>query len=240
METAALKQSIEKIKVAQDAARETMLELHSLVRPGMSEKQIESLALEGLVRRGSDSWWYHGVGALVLLGERSCVSTSGLEYYASETNILSDTDVITIDLAPTIGGYWGDHARTIFMENGKAAPPDAPTLPAFQDGLRAEQHLHALLLQIVRPDSTYAEIFYRINEEIERIGFINLDYRKTLGHTIEFLEQDRIYIEGDVRSTFAELGKPFTFEPHIAKRGGDRGFKREDIYYFEGSTLRRL
>ena len=240
MGTAVLERSIEKNRAAQNAARDTIHELHALVRPGMSEKEIETLALEGLVRRGSDSWWYHGVGALVLLGPRSRVSTSGLNYYASETNILGDNDVVTLDLAPTIGGYWGDYARTIFIENGAAAPEDQPSTPAFRQGLDAELHLHEMLMRTARPDSTFEEIYYKLNEEIERIGFVNLDYKKNLGHTVEVLEQDRIYIEKGVRSTFAELARPFTFEPHIAREGGDRGFKRENIYYFEGDTLRCL
>ncbi len=225
---------------AQNAARETMSELHRLIRPGMSEKQIESLALEGLVKRGSNSWWYHGVGALVLLGDRSRVSTSGREYYASDSNILGENDLVTLDLAPTIDGCWGDYARTIFFEDGRAAPEDQPGRPEFRDGLEAELQLHRRLMELLRPEMTYEEVYYMMNREIDQLGFLNLDYRKNLGHTVEVDEKDRVYIEKGSLSTFAELAKPFTFEPHIARPDGRVGFKRENIYYFEGGTLRCL
>lgn len=225
---------------AQNAARTAMDALHEMVRPGMSEKEIEDLVIALMVQNGSDSWWYHGVGALVLLGDRSKVSVGGREYHASETNLAAENEIITVDLAPTIQGYWGDYARTIFLEGGKAAPQDRPSLPEHRRGLEAELHLHEMLMQNARPDSTLEEIFFLLNEEIDRIGFVNLDYKKNLGHTIEWDQADRVYIEKGSQSTFAELGKPFTLEPHIAEKGGSRGFKRENIYYFEGDQLRCL
>lgn len=225
---------------AQQIARETMSELNTLIRPGMSEKHIETLALRGLTQRGSTGWWYHGVGALVLLGERSRVSTSGSDYFASEENILKENDVVTVDLAPTVGDCWGDYARTIFVENGMPSPEDKPSTPEYRDGVDAQLHLHAMLMDIARPDMTLENVFELINEEIDRIGFVNLDFKKNLGHTIEVEQGDRVYLEKGSRSTFAELAKPFTLEPHIARKNGDRGFKRENIYYFEGDELRCL
>ena len=55
-----------KNKIAQNIARETMSELHNVIEVGMSEKEIERKALALMTQKGSNSWWYHGVGALVI------------------------------------------------------------------------------------------------------------------------------------------------------------------------------
>jgi len=232
---------MDKNRIAQNIARETMHELHNFIQVGMSEKEIENQAVELMVRKGSNGWWYHGVGALVLLGQRSVVSLSGREYYASEENRVAENDVITIDLAPTVDGFWGDYARTIFFEDGQVAPEDAPRSTLFRQGLEAELHLHRELVEIAAPEMTYEQLFFRLNEEIAALGFENLDLHGNLGHSVEIDQADRIYIERGSTRTLREVGRMFTFEPHIRPAGGALGFKREDIYYFDASgTLQRL
>lgn len=80
-----------------------------------------------------------------------------------------------------------------------------------------------------------------MNVEIARLGFENLDVHGNLGHSVEMDERERIYLEQGSTRSFAEVGKAFTFEPHIRVPGTGEGFKREDIYYFDASSaLRRL
>ena len=228
-----------KNQIAQNIARETISELHGFVRVGMSEKEIETKALELMTKKGSNSWWYHGIGALVLLGKRSILSMSGRDYFASEENCVSENDVITIDLAPTVDGFWGDYARTLFVEEGRVAEEDAPQSPLFRQGLEAELYLHNQLMECATPEMTYEELFFKMNAEIRSLGFENLDVHGNLGHSVEIQEFDRIYIEQGSLLSFKKVGKPFTFEPHIRLIGGTFGFKRENIYYFDeqGSLL---
>ena len=226
---------------AQNIARETMRELHQFIRLGMSEKQIFDQAVSLMTQKGSDGWWYHGLGALVLLGERSALSISGTQYKASTENRVAENDVITIDLAPTLDSCWGDYARTIFVEGGKVAAEDQPTIEPFRRGLQAELHLHQKLFENANPDMTLEALYYTLNEEIVKIGFTNLDFHGNLGHSVEIDEADRIYIERGSSATIREIGKPFTFEPHICEQDGKWGFKREDIFYFdESGMLQRL
>ena len=223
---------------AQNIARETMEALKTFIRPGVSEKEIETYANRLMEAKGSNSWWYHGIGSLVLLGERSDKSYPWREFFASDSNRVADFDVITIDLAPTVDGFWGDYARTIFVERGEVVMDGRDLVtPEFREGHEMELHLHDKLLDIARPDHTLEEIFYLLNEEITRCGYLNLDNHGNLGHTVEVMEYDRIYLEKGEKRTFRELGKMFTFEPHIQKRGGKYGIKRENIYYFEGDKL---
>lgn len=218
-----------------------MRELHQYITVGMSEKQIMNQAVTLMTQKGSNSWWYHGLGALVLLGERSTLSVSGTKYEASTENRVAENDVITIDLAPTLDGFWGDYARTIFVEDGKVAAEDQLTMEPFRSGLQAELYLHQKLVEVAKPDMTLEALYYALNEEITKIGFTNLDFHGNLGHSVEIDEADRIYIERGSTATFREIGKPFTFEPHICERGGKWGFKREDIYFFdESGSLQQL
>lgn len=232
---------MEKNRTAQNIARQTLSELHDFIRVGMSEKEIETRALEMMTRKGSNGWWYHGIGALVLLGERSIQSMSGRDYFASQTNRVAENDIVTIDLAPTVDGFWGDYARTIFIEEGRVAPEDQPRTALFRQGLDAELYLHQKLLEIAAPDMTYEEVFFRLNAEIRALGFENLDVHGNLGHSVEMDQADRIYLERGSTRTLRAVGRPFTFEPHIRPAGGAVGFKREDIYYFDAAgRLQRL
>jgi Xaa-Pro aminopeptidase len=230
---------VEKNKIAQNIARETMSELHKFVKVGMSEKEIEQKALDLMVEKGSNSWWYHGIGAVVLLGKRSIASMPGRNYRASEENRVSENDVVTVDLAPTVDGFWGDYARTLFLENGRVAKEDDPQTPHFRQGLEAELSLHKKLMELATPDMTFEELFFKLNAEIIKLGFENLDFKGNLGHTIEMDQADRIYIE---RGSITSLGleKAFTFEPHIKPAGGPFGYKRENIYYFDESGILRV
>jgi len=232
---------VEKYAAAQNIARETMRDLYDFIQVGMSEKEIYDQAIALMTRKGSNSWWYHGLGALVLLGERSVVSVSGTQYIPSKDHCVSEDDVVTIDLAPTLDGYWGDYARMIFVENGRVVEEDQLSTELFQEGLAAEWTLHAKLCAMADLDLTYEDVFYQLNQEITQLGFENLDFHGNLGHSIEFDQANRIYIEKGNQTTFRESGKPFTLEPHIRKLGGTVGFKREDIYYFnETGALQRL
>lgn len=227
--------------IAQDIARETMHELHHFIKVGMSEKSIADKCKQLMEEKGSNGWWYHGVPAMVLLGERSILSLSGRQYQPLDDSCVSDTDVVTIDLAPTVDGYWGDYARTIFIEEGVVAGDDSPRLPAFQEGLAAEYYLHAKLIEMATPEMKYEDLYYALNREINALGFENLDFHGNLGHSVELIESDRVYIEKGVKATFAEVGRTFTLEPHIRVVGSRYGFKREDIYYFdESGRLQRL
>jgi Xaa-Pro aminopeptidase len=230
---------MKKNKIAQDIARETMSELHEFVKVGMSEKEIQQKALDLMVAKGSNSWWYHGIGAVVLLGKRSIASMAGRDYFASQENRVSENDVVTVDLAPTVDGFWGDYARTLFVEDGSVAPEDYPRTPLFRQGLEAELHVHKKLMEYATPETTFEGLFLTLNAEISKLGFENLDFKGNLGHTIEMDQADRIYIERGSKTSIG-VGKAFTLEPHIRQTGGSLGFKRENIYYFDENGILQL
>ena len=71
------------------------------------------------------------------------------------------------------------------------------------------------------------------------MGYMNLDFRGNLGHTIEKHLNDRRYIEANNETLLGDCNM-FTFEPHIRQTNDTWGFKMENIYYFENDIVTPL
>ena len=230
-------EKLEKNRIAQSIAKETLEEMKDILHPGMNEKLIHDIVCEKMIKKGSGAFWYHSLGALVLLGERSVLSISARDYIPDENNILMDHDILTIDVSPTFDSMWGDHARTFFFENGKYVSYKEINDPLYKRGIQAEIILHNTLIEEIKPSMSYEEAYIHLSDKIRSLGFINLDFHGNLGHSIEEDEKDRICLEMGNKKTFQEYGKPFTLEPHIALKGSKTGFKMEDIYYIDGDRF---
>ncbi|KKK58904.1 hypothetical protein LCGC14_3039710, partial [marine sediment metagenome] len=109
--------NINEYKTIQRSAKEVLGEIKHFIVKGVTEKDISDECIELLREKGITECWYHGVPALVLCGSRSRMSVSGRDYIASE-EMVSDTDLVTIDLSPSKENIWGDCARSFAVENG--------------------------------------------------------------------------------------------------------------------------
>ena len=96
-----------------------------------------------------------------------------------------------------------------------------------------EQTLHRLLQDFVDTDTTYHQVWERVNAFLRENGWSNMDFHGNLGHSIEDDPSDRIYLEEGNHTRLSAYGKPFTFEPHVCRTSGTLGVKREQIYYFD-------
>ncbi|MGV8911762.1 MAG: M24 family metallopeptidase [Rhodoglobus sp.] len=223
----------------QSIARETMDIARQNIRAGQTLASVRQLCEDTLRELGADSFWYWGIGALVLCGEDTISSVSGREYTTADS-VIRDEEIITIDLSPQRGGFWGDFARTIIVENGSAIE-DArlATRAEWQAGVLAEEQLHRDLIEVAGPSMTFEELHGEMNSRIRELGFENLDFLGNVGHSIERRSADRIYLE---KGNAARIGDTalFTFEPHIRRPGGLDGFKHENIYYFTNDRLVEL
>ena len=221
----------------QSLAKETMEYCSSIICAGMSLVDLRG-QLERFMMQKVDSFWYWGIGAFVFAGKDTTISISGREYQTADYCLKND-DIITIDLSPQIDGYWGDYARTIILESG-AVKYDADTIAdaEWQDGIAFQRELHKYLCDIAGPDMTFADLYYILNKKIETGCFINLDFKKNLGHSIE-KGKERIYIDKYNEAKLSSVPF-FTFEPHISRAGGTCGFKQEDVYYFEQGRVTAL
>ena len=223
----------------QKIAKDTIEFIKTEIKPGMLLSQVRSLCEDKMLELGADSFWYWDVGAFVFSGDETTVSVSGKEYSTSDRTIGSD-DIVTIDLSPQIGDTWGDHARTVIIENGCVVKSVTEIGNSeWREGLMMEKKLHDKMTEIVSPDMTFEDLYYQMNEYIKDEGYINLDFMGNLGHSIVRRKDDRIYIEKGNRSKLGDVDY-FTFEPHISVAGSKFGYKREDIYYFENGVIKKL
>lgn len=205
----------------------------------MSLSKVRSICEKFMLENGADLFWYWDIGALVFSGDETTVSISGKKYQTSEKTI-NKNDIITVDLSPQNNNIWGDYARTIIIENGKVVNNiENIHNTEWKHGLQIEQYLHQVLIEKVTPDMTFEDLYFYINGIISKHGFINLDFLGNLGHSIVKNKNDRIYIEKGNNLKLSEV-EMFTFEPHISIPNSKYGYKREDIYYFEGRKLLKL
>ena len=230
-------EDLQKYKKVQTIAKETIEHLRSFIKEYVSEKEIKEEA-EGFMKvNGIHSYWYHNIGAMVFVGERTIVSV-GREYQPTNAKVLSE-DLVTVDLAPEIDGFWGDFARSFIIVNGKVGETNMSKIPEITEGIKTETIVHEKFKNTMKEDMSLQEAYVKMNSFIEELGFINLDFKKNLGHSIEKNIDDRKYIEARNNIKFGEIDL-FTFEPHIKKKNGNYGVRHENIYYFNNGKVETL
>ena len=229
---------IQDYKRVQQIAKQTMAWMREQIRPGMELAEVRRLCEAEMKRLGAASFWYYDIGALCFSGAQTALSVSGRQYRTPDRRIQRD-DIVTIDLSPQIDGCWGDYARTIVLQEGEAAQTENIRNEEWKSGLLAEEALHQELRRFARPELSFHQLQEHINQVVREKGFVNLDFRGNLGHTIAEKKEERVFIEKDAGLRLGEAGL-FTFEPHIGRPGSAYGYKREDIYYFDQNGLQLL
>ncbi|MFC3178086.1 M24 family metallopeptidase [Undibacterium amnicola] len=212
----------------QHCAKTVMAQLPHLLIAEDSEYTIAAKAYQLLCEQGLTETWYYDCPALVLAGTRSCLSISGREYQASQEK-LGGKNLISIDLSPSLDTVWGDFSRTFAFEFGSYVE-HAKTLE-YQNGLSFLRKLHEEMCNWVRPNTSFHQLFQWANVRIRESGFVNLDFRTNVGHSIEVQRERRQYIQANNHQLISSIDF-FSFEPFIRLKGGHWGFKHEDIYYF--------
>ncbi|MBR7792577.1 aminopeptidase P family protein [Undibacterium sp. FT147W] len=224
---------IEQHRQVQSAAKTVLQQMAGLITADDTEKSIAEKAHRLLQAQGYPDTWYHSCPALVLLGSRSCVSISGRDYQPNEERVGND-NLVTIDLSPTRDRFWGDCARSFPIENGRVTP--TPQLIEFRNGLNFLKQMHQQMQALVGPQTTFGQLFDWANMRIRQNGFVNLDYRNNVGHSIANDKDQRQYIDSSNDIPLSEVGF-FSFEPFIRLKGGKWGFKREGIFYFNDAGM---
>lgn len=223
----------------QQIARQTMSYIKKQIKVGMNLRELRQIAESKMLALGASSFWYWNIGALVFSGKETTLSVSGKRYRTAK-KLIKENDIITVDLSPQFGNFCGDYARTIIIENGVVVNNvcDISNIE-WKDGLLMEDKLHEKLMSLATPETTFEELYLYFNNYITINGYNNLDFLGNLGHSIEISKNNRIYIEKGNKATLGSVNF-FTFEPHIAIKGSNFGFKKENIYYFEKSFLKEL
>ena len=223
----------------QKIAKQALSYARQIIEPGMPLTELRKFCENEMMRLGADSFWYWNIGALCFSGDETAVSVSGKKYRTSDRVIAAD-DIITIDLSPQRKKIWGDYARTVVLEKGRVVEKiENISNDEWRAGLLMEECLHRELEHFATPATTFEELYDYMNCYIVQNGFINLDFKGNLGHSIAKSKMGRIYIESGNHTRLSQVSL-FTFEPHISMHGSKYGYKKEDIYYFQDGTLNRL
>ena len=227
------------IQGMQNLNRATIEYASTVIVPGMTLVELRKLCEAYMLSHGADSFWYWDVGAFVFAGDKTTVSVSGREY-KTDDHIIALNDIITIDLSPQNNCIWGDYARTLIVESGRIVRDiEQIQNDEWRDGLKMEAYLHEVMCDFVDENTTFEELFYYINDQIKAHGYVNLDFLGNLGHSIVKDKRQRIYIEKGNKEKLSAV-EAFTFEPHISLPGSLYGFKKENIYGFNGGVLTEL
>lgn len=223
----------------QNLNRDAIAYIATVIHPGMTLRNMRNLCEEYMLAHGADSFWYWDVGAFVFRGEDTILSVSGRQYETADT-VIEPNDIITIDLSPQCNCVWGDYARTIVLEDGVPVIDPTKVLDnQWQEGLLMEEQLHGAMRSFVCRGTSFEDLFFYINDMISANGYINLDFLGNLGHSIVKEKNQRIYIEKGNRTKLSDV-EAFTFEPHISLPSRKYGYKKENIYAFNGDRLIEL
>ena len=230
----------EKIYAAQTIAKACLKHMESFLRPGLTQQQIHDECERFMLEKGAESFWTHNDPALILFGDLTTYSAHESPASLYENKTIQDNDLITIDVAPTIGTGWGDMARSYVMENGRIVDWKNCHDSEIREGMEMEIKLHELFVKSVKDDTTFADIYKITNDCLTSHGYVNLDYHGNFGHSIENRSQDRITFIRENEVIISQYNKPITFEPHICKKNGRYGLKHENMYFYVNGRIEKI
>ncbi len=212
-------------------------EIKKIIQPGKSELDLVNECFAIISSHGITDFWYHGVPAIIAIGEHTSLSLSGKDYVPSSDNTLQEHDFLTIDLSLAIDHYWGIRARSFYIENGVMVNrPFCPMQSYIEDSIRS---LHQYLKEIAEPDMTFHDLYHFINEKVMSLNLLHLDFKHNFGHSIEKKLEDRVYIADGIYDKITPTTL-FSFEPHLKEKNSFYGVKDADIYYFDKGRAKRV
>lgn len=214
---------------AQQAAKTVLAALPQHIHADDTEHTIADKAHAMLCDLHYADTWYDQSPVLVQLGSRSCLSIQDKCYTASDEKV-GMTNLITVYLSPTLEHYWGDCARSFAVENG--AVTQHPAILEWRAGLYFLTELQQKMMRMVRPDTSFAQLFEWTNLTIRQRGFVNLECQNHIGHNFARTRADRELIDADNTKKLGDTPF-FSYESFVRLKGGSWGFKREDVFFFD-------
>jgi methionyl aminopeptidase len=162
---------LDKMRKAGRVVAEIHQATKAVIRPGVSTADIDRVARQVLDKRGAGSNFlnYHGFPAVV------CTSPNAMIVHGipSETVILDEGDIISVDCGAIIEGYHGDAAYT--MGVGEVSTEAARLMAV------TEQSLFAGIDQL-KPGNRLHEVGRAVQDVAEAAGFSVV--REYVGHAI--------------------------------------------------------
>jgi len=203
---------IEKLNAAGSIVGKTLQYLQSIVKPGMSLKEIDSLGEKYLRELGAEPSF------LGLYGFTGSVCTSLNEvciHGVPDATIVKDGDILGLDIGTKLDGYYGDAAIT--MAVGKISEKDAELIACSRDAL-----YHAI--DSIEVGMRFKQLTKVLEDFITDKGFVPL--RDYCGHGIGSKPHDEPnipnYLEGKPnQGPKIKNGMVFCLEPMVCQKSGN-------------------
>jgi Xaa-Pro aminopeptidase len=193
------------LRASARAADQAQVQAHERFRPGMTERELFLLLVEGIFSSGGEAITMIQVAA----GERSTFSNP-----TATDRVIERGDVVKIDVFATTGGYLSDTGRSVFV--GEVTPEHRATWKAMEETL-------ASIYQVVRPGTSTAELWQVFVSEFRSHSMEPVI--RFLGHGLGISLHEEPFIAGHT-DVELEAGMVFAIEP--VYRVGGLGFHLED------------
>lgn len=199
-------EDIEKMRVAGKFNGELLDYIRPFVKVGISTEELNTLVHDYTVKNGHipACLGYHGYPKSVCIS-RNNVVCHGIP---SPSEILTDGDIVNVDLTTIVDGYYADSSETFMIGNVSEKARDLVqcTAQALIRGIDA-----------VKPGASLISIAEAIEPFIKSKGFSVV--QQYTGHGIgrSFHENFTVYhhVDPDCEKIFFEPGMTFTIEPMI-------------------------
>src|SRR5690349_22204042 len=130
------RREIELMRAAGKLAHDILMKMAGILKPGVTTKQLDDLAEEELYRANAIGLsknyptYKPGEG----FPAETCISVNDEVVHGIPSDrVLQEGDVVTLDLALSLGGYCADTATTVGV--GKVSPESAKLLRVTQETL---------------------------------------------------------------------------------------------------------
>jgi methionyl aminopeptidase len=185
-------------------AAETLKYAGSLVKPGANANEVDQAILEFIESKGAKaaSLGYHGYP------KASCISPNDVICHGLPGDwAFKDGDIVNVDLAVIVDGYFGDNSCTYLIGN---------VTERAKDIVDCAQKAMFEGIQAITPNGTTGDIGFAINKYVTRRGYYPV--KEIGGHGIGRKYHDEPFVPSFGKKGKGDRLKPFsciTVEPMI-------------------------
>jgi methionyl aminopeptidase len=206
------KSEIDTLRRAGAVVGQTLEYLRSIVKPGMSLKEIDALGEEFILKQGAKPSFkgLYGFPASV------CTSVNEVIIHGIPTDYkLQDGDILGLDIGTIVDGYYGDAAIT--MPVGKISKEDENLIKCSKETLYKA-------IESIRVGMRFKELSSILENSIKEAGYVPL--RDFCGHGIGKKPHDEPnipnYVEGKInQGPKIKNGMVFCIEPMVCQKSGE-------------------
>lgn len=178
-----------------------------MIRPGVSEREMQDFILEDLVKLG-------GERPECIVG---CGENTSYPHYSEDKGTVGERDIVLLDFGCTYKGLYSDTSRTVFV----GEPTDEQRL-CYELVLRANEEVEAMVCE----GAYVPDLDKRAREILDEKGYAHTLINR-LGHGIGYTIHEAPDIKQSNKIRL-QKGMAFSIEPGIYL-GGRFGIRIEDI-----------